>query len=309
MQWAQQRPERVRGFNPWLVSVQVLRQSIEDRVGGLAAEMAFFALLSIVPLLVAVGAGLGYLERIIGTEYIQQGQQAAIDALRLVFAGDVIDPLVRGLLDQQRGGVALGGLVVTLWLASRVFTATIRALDLAYRVEERRSVFAQRGLALVFAVASVVVVTGTLGLVVVGPLLGGGQNLAARLGLGEAFAFAWSFGRWPILLVIMVAFLASVYRYGPNAVTTWRQCLPGAVAGVGLWLLATLALRLYLAAGGQPVGRIVSDDEAVAAAGQLVGTLVAGIVWVYLSSIAILLGGVLNAQLGLMRARMDAARG
>jgi membrane protein len=271
--------------------------------------MAFFALLSFVPMVVAVGAGLGYLERVIGAENVEQGQQAAVSALTLIFAGDVIAPLVRGLLEEQRGGVALGGLVVTVWLASRVFSATIRSLDLAYGVEERRSLLAQRGLALVFALGSVVVVAGTLGLVVVGPLLGGGQELARRLGFGEAFAWFWAAGRWPALLVIMVAYLAWVYRVGPNVRNTWRECLPGAVVGVGLWLLATVALRAYLAAGGQPAGTVTSDDEAVAAAAQLVGALVAAIVWVYLSSIAILVGGVVNAQLAIMRGRMDAVGG
>ena len=136
--WAEQRRTRIGRHNPWVVAVNVVRNSVEDRIGGLAAEMSFWALLSMLPMLVTIAALLGYAGDIIGDERLQAGQNALVGAASVVFSSEltaeVVRPLISALLREGRGGVALTGLVVALYLASRVFTATIRALDLAYRV-------------------------------------------------------------------------------------------------------------------------------------------------------------------------------
>lgn len=306
LEWACDRPERIAGYNPWEVFVRLWHEVINDRVTGLAAEMAFFAILSLLPLLVAVGAGLGYLERIIGADAVAQAEAAVINGVAVVFGpeltADAIAPFVRGLLSEERGGLAVGSLVVTVYLASRVFTATIRALDLAYDIEERRGLLVQRGLAVLFAFGAVIVFVLMLAFMVVGPMLGGGRLLAERLGLGDAFAFAWSVGRWPLLVMLVVGFLSVLYRLGPHVDNRWRDCLPGAVLGVALWVLVTLGFRLYLEAGGGPQTPQFGEDEAaLRVAGQLVGAVVASVLWLYLSSVAMLVGGELNAELAALR--------
>lgn len=308
LDWACDRPERIAGYNPWEVVVRLWHEVINDRVTGLAAEMAFFAILSLLPLLVAVGAGLGYLERIIGADAVERAEAAVIDGVAVVFGpeltGDAIAPFVQGLLSEERGGLAVGSLIITAYLASRVFTATIRALDLAYDVEEGRGLIVQRGLAVLFAFGAVIVFVLMLAFMVVGPMLGGGRLLAERLGLGDAFAFAWSVGRWPLLVMVVVGFLSLLYRLGPHVDNRWRDCLPGAVLGVALWVLVTLGFRLYLEAGGGPQTPQFGEDEvALRVAGQLVGAVVASVLWLYLSSVAMLVGGELNADLAALRER------
>ena len=130
--------------------------------------MSFFALLTLVPSTVAVGAALSFLERFVGPQRIARGQDEAVAALR------VIAPFVRAQLSQQRGGVALGGLVLTWWLSSHLFTSTSHALDRAYGVTDRRPTLTRRFIALGFALASVVVVALTLG------ILWSGRSAAAR---------------------------------------------------------------------------------------------------------------------------------
>jgi membrane protein len=309
--WAEGRRGRVAGHNPWAVAVGTLRSAAEDRVTGLAAEMAFFALLSLVPLIVAVGAALGFLERFLGPDEVARGQQVVVGAARTVFSTqaseDVIVPLVDGLLAEQRAGVALSSVVAAVYLASRVFTAMIRALDTAYAVQERRGAVVLRLLAVAFALGFVVVVTLVLLLVVAGPLLGGGHALAGRLGLGDQFAMAWSLARWPLVVVVAVAFFATLYHLGPNAPTRWRTSLPGAVLGVALWISASLGLRLYLATLGAPGAQFQPTDDALAVTTAAIGAVAAVVLWVYLSGICLLLGGELNSQLDADRGPPGAA--
>jgi membrane protein len=305
--WSRRRDERIAGHNPWEVTVRTGRAIIDDRVPGLAAEMAFFALLSLVPLIVAAGAGLGFLERVVGADRIARSEQAIIEGLSVVFSpeltDEVLDPFVRGLLSQQRGGLALGSLLITLYLSSRVFTATVRALDLAYDSPERRGALAQRAVAVGFALLAVFVLVTTLVVMIVGPLLGGGEVLARRLRLGDLFQLMWTIGRWPVLIAIVVGFFALVYKYGPNQDHRWRDCLPGAVLGVLLWIVASLGFRLYLELGGPQTPRFDPEQEALAAAGRMVGALIAAVLWLYVSGMSILIGGELNAELAKSRER------
>lgn len=227
-----------------------LRSTIGRR--GHSAEMSFFALLTLVPSTVAVGAALSFLERFVGPQRIARGQDEAVAALRVLMSprltDEVIAPFVRAQLSQQRGGVALGGLVLTWWLSSHLFTSTSHALDRAYGVTDRRPTLTRRFIALGFALASVVVVALTLGILVVGPL-GGGPDIAERLGLGRAIALTWILARWPALLLVLIGFLVCLHRFSPNVEHSWKDCVPGAALGVVLWVVAAAGFRLYLGLG------------------------------------------------------------
>lgn len=263
--------------------------------------MSFFALPTLVPSTVTVGAALGSLQKLVGPELINRGQAAAINAIRVLIGpklGDqVVAPFVRTQLTQQRGGVALGGVILTWWLSSHLFTATSDAMDVQYGIADGRTTMSRRFIALAFAFASVAIVSLTLGLMVVGPLIGDSQGLAHRLGLAPALAVTWSLIRWPLLLVILIGFLISLYRYSPSVRHPWRQCLPGALLGVVLWIGAAAAFRVYLAIGaGDPTGVRAADADVIII-GRTVGAVVATVVWTYFSSIAILVGAELNAEL------------
>ena len=297
---AAERGQRLRGRNLWLVAVRPARRAVEVRVTGLAAEMTYYTLLSLVPLLTAVGASLGLLERVLGVGQVAQLEDAVVAAFEGLLSRDVtaevVTPLVRGLLREERTGFALGSILVALWLGSRVFRAAVRALDDAYEVRERRSLLAQLGLAVVFGVGAVVAVTALLIVVVVGPLLGGGRALADQIGLGAAFEVAWAVGRWPVVLLVLMGFLLVLYRFAPNHDLTWRDCLPGAVVGAVGMALVAVGFRVWLEVAGPRVPELGDADEVVAIAAQVVGAVVAGILLVWLSSIAVLLAGVLNAE-------------
>jgi membrane protein len=148
----------------------------------------------------------------------------------------------------------------------------------------------------------VVVVVLTLGIMVDAPFLDEQRDLALEFGVSQALVTAWYLGRWPVVLLVLVAFLLCLYRFAPSVRHAWRHLAPGAVLGVLLWIMAAVAFRIYLAlgSGAAPTGVVVNDAKVVII-GQAVGAVVATVLWTYFSSVAILVGNELNAELARLR--------
>lgn len=308
--WARKRSARVVGHNPWQLTVEVGQAAGRHRVTGTSAEMAFYAVLGLVPLTIVFGAALGYLEHVLGPGRIAEGQDAAILVLTTLIGpeltADTVAPFVRSQLTQERGGLALGSLLIAFWLGSRMFTPALHALDLAYGVVERRTPLNQRLVGLALAVGALITSVATLLIMVVGPLLGSAQSAADQLGLGHTYRVVWTVGRWPLLVLILVGFLVLFYRFAPSTRLPWKACVPGALVGVVAWFLAALGFRLYLAVGGRPGPATASQEEAIVLVGRAVGAVVATMLWTFLSSTAILLGGELNGALARRRSDREA---
>ena len=132
---------------------------------------------------------------------------------------------------------------------------------------------------------------------VVGPLGNPRTGVASDLGMGDVYRTGWAVLRWPILLVIVVAFLVSLYRFSPNVRHCWRDCLPGALFGAALWIAAAIAFRVSAAIGLQSSRGVSGGDANVDIIGQSVNAVIATVLWAYLASIAILFGGEFNAVL------------
>ncbi|MGA8847904.1 MAG: YihY/virulence factor BrkB family protein [Nocardioides sp.] len=260
----------------------------KDRVLGLAAEVAFFTVLSLFPgLLVAAGL-LSYLEIVAGADVASRTQEQVTTALSQIFDNQAneVTTSVETILSGRYGGlltVATIGALVTL---SGAWAVVIEALNHAYDIEEQRSWVRRRFLGLVLGGATALVVVASLAVVVVGPLLGRGEDVADVVGLGPVFVWLWDAARFPILFVVVTAWLAFVFHVAPNRRTPWRASLPGSLVTSILWLLATLGFSIYV--------RVVAESS------PLLGALGGGVIlltWVYLLSIALLLGGEVNAIL------------
>lgn len=271
---------------------EVLRDLIheweDDRVPGVAAEVAFFGLLGLFPALLAIAAALGSLDGLIGQDLADQARDAVVDGLERFLtdeAGSTI-AAVEELFADASPGVLTTGALVTLWAASRGFTAVVNGLDVVYDLEERRSFVRRRFVAVGLALGTVVVMAALVAMVIVGPLLGSGQELADRVGAGGLFATAWDWARWPAMLAALVAWTATIFHLAPNHRSPWRADLPGAVVTTALWLALSLGLRAYL--------------SLAPGANQVLGTLGGALIvmlWLYLLAIGLLVGGEVNAIL------------
>lgn len=303
--WIDRHPVRIGRTSLTLLVVRVVRRFLDVRVVGLAAEMTYYALLSVFPLLGALGASLGFLERLAGADAARAAEFTILRGVDAVFSADVtadvIAPLIAGLLREERGGFALTSFLVTLFFASRVFRSAIESLDSTYSVEERRSMPWVWGLGLVFALAAVLTGTVMVAMVVIGPLLGGGVAIARLLRLGPVYEVVLEVIRMPAVFLVATAFLALLYRFGPNVRNTWRETLPGAVFGMVGLVAVAVGFRSYIQLTGLQSPEIADADDAVLVALQLIGALMAALFWFWLSSMVVLTGGVVNAEVSRMR--------
>lgn len=296
---ARWRDETLPKGGIWGTLFAVWRTTKLHRTTGHAAEMAFFAVLTLVPSTIAVGSALGLSKQVVGAGPVAQAEEAATGAVRVLMgpqlADNVIAPFVHAQLSQPHQDVALGALLIAWWLSSHLFMATSHALDYAYGVRDHRPTVVQRFIALAFALGSVAVVAVTVEMMVTGPLGNLTGDPAKALGIEGTYSSLWSVVRWPVGLALVVGFLVCLYRFSANVKHCWRDCLPGAIAGAILWISAAVAFRLT--AGARDWSGVASNDPSVTLIGQAVNAVVSTVLWAYLASIAILLGGELNAVL------------
>jgi membrane protein len=277
----------------------VTRSAVRHRIAGHSAELAFFAVVALVPATVTVGGAMRVVALVLGEESQAREAVAAVSTIRFLIGpglGDsVIVPFVRAQLDQEHGGLALGGLLVTWWLFSHLFNSTSHALDTTYDVADRRGTPVLRLLAMAHALAAVVVITLTLAVMSAVPLPFSDEASSSTV-VDDAES-VWTVARWPLLALVLVLALTGVYRFGPDVRHSFRQCVPGAILAVGLLAVMIVGFRLYLQLGfGAPTG-VISHDPEIILIGHAVAAVVATAFFVYFASYAVLMGAELNAEL------------
>ena len=268
------------------------------RVGGLSAEIAFFGLLGLFPAVIVFAAALGSLDVLIGAGAAADTEQWLLDRVVETFGRDnTLRATIEDLFDRSNAGLITAGVVLTVYASSRGFTAVVGALDVTYGHEYRRNWLSTRVMGFVLTVFTVVVSALVAVMVVVGPLLGGADELADRLGAGSTFTTLWDWFRWPAVFVAVVCWAASIYHFAPRRRTPWRTDLPGAVVGTIWWLVVSLGFRVYLDAASSGMNAVF---------GLLGGALIL-LVWLYLLAMGLLVGAEINHVLNERRlSRADA---
>jgi membrane protein len=272
------------GLSWWQLAVRVWRAFWDGQLGGRCAELAYYFLFSVFPLLLFLTTLIGYLAgpesklRVLLFRYLEHFSPSA-----------EVSELLRGTLDQViagRGGARLSlSLLVALWVASAGMLAVGRTLNSAFEIEETRPWWKRRLEAVALTVGFAVLIICALTVILYGHHIG--EAIADSLGVGSAFVGAWHVVRWPLVLVFALLSFDSIYNFAPDVGPALRRywATPGAVIGMSLWLAVTFGLRLYL-------------YEMRTYASTTYGSLTAVIVlllWFYLTALAILVGGEVNS--------------
>lgn len=270
----------------WTLVRRTVVEIFHDRVTGLAAEAAFYALLSLPPLALALVGTLGYLQGWVGADNVLAIKDDLVQASRAVLSADTVDNTVRPILDQVLAGgradVVSIGFLLSLYAGSRAMNVYVDTITIAYDLAGRRGIVRTRLLAFALYLAGVVVGLVVLPLLVVGPsaidgLLDGTAGQATRTLVGV--------GYWPVVLLLSVAFLTSLYHFSVPVRTPWRRDVPGAVLALVVWVAGSALLRIYLGAtirGNSTYGSLAAP--------------IAVLLWLYVTGLAILIGAELNAE-------------
>lgn len=284
--------------------VDVIRKADRDRLLGIAAESAFFAVLTLFPALLVAAAVVGQLGTIIGQGSAARVEDAVLNALDRVLtdaARPVVDT-VQGLFDGSGNLLTLATLLALASL-STAFATLINTLNIAYEVPETRGWWHRRWLGLLLGLGSVVTGAVAVTVVVIGPLFGRGVDVVNEVGLDDGYSSLWQALRWPVAFGSLVLWATTVQHLTPALRHKWRHDVAGGLLTAVLWLAASAGLNVYL--------------TAVVPASPLLGALGGGLIlmfWFYLLSVALLVGAELNAVLaarrrfrGLTRRRLSPA--
>jgi membrane protein len=246
---------------------RIVTESIEDNVTGEAAKATYYFFLSLFPMILVGFALTGFI-----------GGESAFDRImawiREAMPGDaeaMLEGVVREITQDRNAGALSFGLLLTLWAASNFFAALGDALDTMFGVRDRSSWFRKRGKAFLLMILGAAVLLGSAAVLLAGP------QIAGMIGLPEAAAFI----AWPVVFLALVALFWMTYYILPahDQNSMRRELLVGAVVGTVLWLLATLVFRFYV--------HNVADFQRMYG---FIGGIIVLLLWLYITSIAILLG-------------------
>jgi membrane protein len=262
---------------------RTLREFKEDKLQHWAAALTYYAVLSMFPALLVMVALVGlfanpdtvtrFLTDVIGA----LGPESAVDTFK--------EPIESVTADRGAAGIlAIVGVASALWSASGYVGAFTEASNTIYEVEEGRPFWKLKPLQLLvtFVCISLVAITA-LALVVSGPLA---TAVGDAIGLGDAAVTAWQFGKWPIMLLLVLVILHVLYYVSPNAQVRKKWVSPGALLTLVVWIVASVAFAFYVANFG-------SYNKTYGTMGGVIVFLL----WLWITNIAVLLGVEFNAEI------------
>lgn len=275
------RWSRAKGALLWRLLVHTVGSCLRYRVTGLAAEAAFFAVLSVPPLIFALAGAIGFVADQFSPAQVEDVRQAIIDLSRQGLTDGAVDGIITKTINQVlsdgRFDIISVGFVLALWSGSRALHVFVDTITIMHGLGGHRGIVKARALSFLLYVVAMVLGVFMIPLVVAGPDLV--QDwLPQRLDFLNAFY-------WPVVLLISICFLATLYHVSVPVRTNWSFNLPGATFALVCWILGSFLLRWFLTVTAADSGSIYGPLAAP----------IAVLLWLYLLSIAVLIGAAVNA--------------
>ena len=276
-------PWKFGGLSTTELGKRVWSEFNKDRILGHSAELAYYFMLALFPALLFLTALLGLLAGP-GSEMRNSLMEYLSRALPSSAAG-----IVQQTLDQVSkaagGGKLSLGILGAWWSAAAGIVALSTTLNDVYDVEETRPFWKIRGIALGLTVGLATLIVSALVLVLYGGKIA--ALFGRQFGLGSAFTTTWAVLQWPVVLGFLFVSFALMYYFAPDLKDQkWTWVTPGAVIGVVLWLVASLAFKLYL-----------SYFNSYSATYGALGAVIILMLWLYVSGMAVLVGGEINSEI------------
>ncbi|WP_242906730.1 YihY/virulence factor BrkB family protein [Actinomadura terrae] len=273
---------RLAARTAWLLVRGTAVAAFRHRVTGLAAEAAFFALLSLPPLVIGLIGTMGHFRGALGAGTVADVRAWLIQHAQTVLTEDAVHSVVIPLIDDViKGGspdIVSVSFLISLWAGSRATNVYVDTITIAYGLSGIRGVIRTRLRAFFLYLVGLLVMLILIPLLVAGPAL-------VRDALPEGAGFVLLF-YWPFVVGLSVAFLATLYHMSVPVRTAWWREVPGAVVALLMWILGSVTLRLYLTGSLSGVSVYGSLSAAIAV-----------LAWLYVAALAVLIGAALNAEI------------
>jgi membrane protein len=255
----------------------------EDDILGRAAELAYYFFFALFPMLIFTVSLLGVVAG--ANSGLQQQMMTWIGRALPPDASSIVSKTLQEVMQASGAGKMSLGVILALWSASAGMSAVMHALNICYDVKETRPFWKARAVSLALTLGVSVLVIAALAILLYGNTIANWVGGAVHLSM--AATWAWKILQWPAALVFMLLAFALMYYFAPSvADQKWLWLTPGSVAGVTLWVLSSVALRVYL--------------HFFNSYSKTYGSLAAVIIlllWFYVTGLAILLGGEINAEM------------
>jgi membrane protein len=285
----------------WRLIVTTTSSCMRYRVTGLAAEAAFFAVLSMPPLVFALAGAIGYVSGSFSPAQVGELRSAVIEVSSRAMTDSAVNKIILPTFDDVVGGgrfdVISIGFILALWSGSRALNVFVDTITIMHGLGGHRGIVATRALSFVLYVLAMV--TGAVSI----PLVVAGPTLVDRV-VPERLDFVNGL-YWPVVLVLCICFLATLYHVSVPVRTNWSFNLPGAVFALFCWIAGSYTLRWVLT---------VTAAESRSIYGPLAAPI-AVLLWLYLLALAVLIGAAVNAafdtvfpQKSTTRARLEAVQ-
>jgi len=271
---------------PYLLR-RTVAQAWHDRVLGLSAEAAFWQMLSLPSLFLALVATLGYVSRWFGESTVNRTEHQIESTLGRALSNQVSDqviaPMLHEVLHGGRADIISIGFVLALWAGSSATSTFVNTITIAYGMRDMRGAVRSRLLALWLFLCSVLFGVIVLPMLVLGPQF-----------LRNAFPDRWqdavgrliSIGYYPVLVLLLFVGLTTFYRLAPPRRLPWHRGAPGAVLAIAVFLGGSVALRAY-------IQFILDHNHAYAT----LATPIAALLYFFVLALGVLLGAEFNAAI------------
>jgi membrane protein len=253
------------------------KESNEDNVFGGAAELAYYFMLALFPMLI-------FLTSLVG--FLPGAQEAIFNALSKVVPGEawkLVSETLTDIITNSSGGLLSFGVLGTIWAASSGVSSVMGTLNTAYDAKEERSFVKMRLTALGLTVALALLVMGGAVLIMFSHKFS--DWLTAALGLGDVFTVISTIVGYLIAIALLFFGIGLLYFFGPNVKQQWHWVTPGAVFAVAAIIIGSLLFSVYLKVG-----------PGYSATYGSLGAVIILMLWLYLVGLVLLIGGEINSE-------------
>lgn len=258
-----------------------------DDLLSTGAQVSFYLFLSLFPFLIFLVTLVSYVQIVDVQDSIQ-----ALAALMPASAYEMLRDIVSETIADRSGTLLSLGVLFALWSSTSGVTSLVRGANRAYDSEETRRFWRIKAISLGFTLELAVVIAVSFIIIVLGRILG--TQIFQLLGFSDVSLDIWNYGTLAIVMITSTLMFMSFYHVAPNCRLKLREVIPGAVVASIGWVTVSLAFSYY-------VNNLGSYSKVYGSLGGIIALLM----WMYLSSISILMGVEVNASLMFSRTGVE----